>query len=150
MASSSSAARILLRNGNSAVGHLLRARPTNLNEAAQNVGSVRSLLLLNRTPVTQFPVLSESFPVMQPGFLGLAEKLGMFYEVDGFRTGKMEAARGKQVVDEEDDGGDLDEGDFEEMEDFSDEEGFEDEDDDLDDDDDDDDNEYEKPTRTRK
>ncbi|KAH0854512.1 hypothetical protein HID58_069180 [Brassica napus] len=67
---SSSAARLLIRDGKSVASLLFRGRAAaNLTE---NTGpAIRSLLLLNQTVVpSQYPVFSETFPVTQPvGFL---------------------------------------------------------------------------------
>lgn len=94
---SSSAARLLIRDGKSVASLLFRGRAAaNLTE---NTGSaIRSLLLLNQTVVpSQYPVFSETFPVMQPG-------LGSCFiqeEAVSERRGKMEAGQGKRVVNNE-------------------------------------------------
>ncbi|KFK38877.1 hypothetical protein AALP_AA3G172600 [Arabis alpina] len=128
-----SATRLLIRNGKSAASLLLRARTAKLTEAVQNTGpAIRSLLRLNQTPAIQYPVFTETFPVMQSGFRvgGLIQK----------RTfGKMEAGQGKEVVDKESNGDseEEDETDFddEEIDDIDEDEDFEDsEEDDVGDD----------------
>lgn len=93
---SSSAARLLIRDGRSVASLLFRGRAANLTE---NTGpAIRSLLLLNQTVVpSQYPVFSETFPVMQPG-------LGPCFiqeEAVSERRGKMEAGQGKRVVNNE-------------------------------------------------
>ncbi|KAF2560139.1 hypothetical protein F2Q68_00017679 [Brassica cretica] len=77
----------------SAARLLIRGRAANLTE---NTGSaIRSLLLLNQTVVpSQYPVFSETFPVMQPG-------LGSCFiqeEAVSERRGKMEAAAAADIV----------------------------------------------------
>ncbi|CAF1934517.1 hypothetical protein Bca4012_074150 [Brassica carinata] len=91
---SSSAARLLIRDGKSVASLLFRGRAAaNLTE---NTGpAIRSLLLLNQTVVpSQYPVFSETFPVTQPG-------LGSCFvqeEAVSERRGKMETGQGKRVV----------------------------------------------------
>lgn len=93
---SSSAARLLIRDGKSVASLLFRGRAANLTE---NTGpAIRSLLLLNQTVVpSQYPVFSETFPVTQPG-------LGSCFvqeEAVSERRGKMETGQGKRVVNNE-------------------------------------------------
>uniref|UniRef100_A0A0D3CJX7 Uncharacterized protein n=2 Tax=Brassica oleracea var. oleracea TaxID=109376 RepID=A0A0D3CJX7_BRAOL len=128
---SSSAARLLIRDGKSVASLLFRGRAAaNLTE---NTGSaIRSLLLLNQTVVpSQYPVFSETFPVMQPG-------LGSCFiqeEAVSERRGKMEAGQGKRVVNnegsssssEEETDFDIDMDDDEEFDDTDEEEDEEDE-----------------------
>ncbi|CAN8259253.1 unnamed protein product [Cochlearia groenlandica] len=135
MSSSSSAARLLIRDGKSAASLLFRSRTANLTETVQKSGSsaIRSLLRFNQTPVYQYPVYSEILPVMQSGF-----RVGLF------REETMEADHGKQVGDDEDS--------YSEEETDSDDEDFDDidmdddDDEEFDDSDDDDNKEDEKHT----
>ncbi|EFH59194.1 hypothetical protein ARALYDRAFT_478974, partial [Arabidopsis lyrata subsp. lyrata] len=137
---SSSAARSLIRDGKSVANLLLRGRTTNLTETVQNNGpAIRSLLWFNQTApaASQYPVFSETFPVMQSGLrVGFVQKEG-FSE----RIGKMEAAHGKRVVDNED-ADSEEETDFDEEEiddvDIDDDEDF----DDIDDDEEEEDDKY--------
>ncbi|CAN7001240.1 unnamed protein product [Brassica rapa subsp. trilocularis] len=135
---SSSAARLLIRDGRSVASLLFRGRAANLTE---NTGpAIRSLLLLNQTVVpSQYPVFSETFPVMQPG-------LGPCFiqeEAVSERRGKMEAGQGKRVVnnggsssseEEEEEETDFDEEEFDDI-DMDDDVEFDDTDEEEDDDD---------------
>ncbi|KAG7582051.1 hypothetical protein ISN44_As08g016720 [Arabidopsis suecica] len=141
---SSSAARSLIRDGKSVANLLLRGRTTNLTETVQNNRpAIRSLLWFNQTPAaSQYPVFSETFPVMQSGLrVGFVQK-----EAVSERIRKMEAAHGKRVVDN-------DEADSEEETDFDEEEIDDvdiDDDEDFDDIDDDEEEEDDKYTRKKK
>ncbi|KAF8083575.1 hypothetical protein N665_0765s0017 [Sinapis alba] len=108
---SSSAARLLIRDGKSVASLLFRGRVSNLTE---NTGpAIRSLLLLNQTVPSQYPVFSETFPVMQPGLLSffIQEE-----EAVSVRRGKMEAGQGKRVVNNEGSTSEEEETDFDEEE----------------------------------
>ncbi|AEE75658.1 hypothetical protein AtNW77_Chr3g0172071 [Arabidopsis thaliana] len=132
---SSSAARSLIRDGKSLTNLFLRGRKINLTETVQNNGpAIRSLLCFNQMPAaSQYPVYSETFPVMKSGLrVGFVQK-----EAVSERVGKMEAAHGKRVVDNKDadseedtdfDEDEIDDVDFEDDED-SDEDDEEEEDD---------------------
>lgn len=138
---SSSAARLLIRDGKSAASLVFRARTASLTETVQNTGpAIRSLLRFNQTPAIQYPVFSETFPVMQSGF-----SAGGFIEQEmvSERRGKMEAGHGKRVVDNErEEEKDFDE---EEIDDTDDDDDF-----DFDDSDEDDDDEEEDKYSTKK
>lgn len=143
---SSSAARSLIRDGKSVANLLLRGRTTNLTETVQNNGpAIRSLLWFNQTApaASQYPVFSETFPVMQSGLrVGFVQK-----EVASESVGKMEAAHGKRVVDNNEDADSEEETDFDEEE--IDDVDI-DEDEDFDDIDDDEEEEDDKYTRKKK
>lgn len=136
---SSSAARSLIRDGKSAVNLLLRVRTANLTETMQNNGpAFRSLLRFNQTPASQFPVFPKTFPVMQSGL-----RVGVVQQEDvSERIGKMEAAHGKGVADNEDADSEEEETDFDEDEiddvDIDDDDEFEDIDEDDDEEEEDD------------
>ncbi|KAL0743570.1 hypothetical protein Bca4012_085083 [Brassica carinata] len=107
---SSSAARLLIRDGKSVASLLFRGRAANLME---NTGpAIRSLLLLNQTVPCQYPVFSETFPVMQPGLRSCFVQ----EEVVSVRRGKMEAGQGKRVVNNEGSSSSEEETDFDEEE----------------------------------
>ncbi|CAH8293179.1 unnamed protein product [Eruca vesicaria subsp. sativa] len=112
---SSSAARLLIRDGKSVASLLFRGRVANLPETMQNTGpAIRSLLCLNQTVPSQYPVFSETFPVMQPGF-------GSFFIQEEAVSEKMEAGQGKRVVNnegsssEEEEETDFDEEEFDDI-----------------------------------
>ncbi|XP_023642212.1 pheromone-processing carboxypeptidase KEX1 [Capsella rubella] len=127
--SSSSAARSLIRDGRSAVNLLLRARTANLTETVQNSGpGIRSLLRVNQT--SQYPFFRATFPVMQTGL-----RDGVVQQEDvSARIGKMEAAHGKRVVnnnedvDSEEEETDFDEDEIDDM-DIDDDDEFDEDDD---------------------
>ncbi|KAJ0264142.1 hypothetical protein HA466_0025460 [Hirschfeldia incana] len=138
---SSSAARLLMRDGKSVASLLLRGRAANLKETGP---AIRSLLLLNQTVPSQYPVFSETLPVMKPGF-------GSYFTRDeavSVRRGKMEAGQGKRVVnnegssssEEEEEETDFDDEEFDDIDMDDDDEEF----DDTDEEDDDDEEEGEK------
>uniref|UniRef100_A0A1J3JTV3 Uncharacterized protein n=2 Tax=Noccaea caerulescens TaxID=107243 RepID=A0A1J3JTV3_NOCCA len=96
---SSSAARLLFRDGKSAASLLLRARTANLTETVHhNTGpAIRSLLRFSQTPASQYPVFSDTFSVVQYGFRAGFNR----QETVSERRGEMEAGHGKGVVDNE-------------------------------------------------
>ncbi|KAG2309815.1 hypothetical protein Bca52824_029563 [Brassica carinata] len=102
---SSSAARLLIRDGKSVASLLFRGRgAANLTETVKNTGpAIRSLLLLNQTVPSQYPrrgwpisVAGRALyiPVMQPGLRSCFVQ----EEVVSVRRGKIEAGQGKRVV----------------------------------------------------
>ncbi|XP_010465498.1 PREDICTED: phosphopantothenoylcysteine decarboxylase subunit VHS3 [Camelina sativa] len=147
---SSSAARSLIRDGKSAVNLLLRVRTANLTETVQNNGpAIRSLLRLNEKPARQYPVFPKIFPVTQTGF-----RVGVVQQEEDVseRIGKMEAAHGKRVVNnneevdtEEEEETDFDEDEIDDIDIDDDDEEFE----DIDEDDEDEEEEKD-PKYTRK
>ncbi|KAL0900033.1 hypothetical protein Bca101_083994 [Brassica carinata] len=135
---SSSAARLLIRDGKSVATLLFRGRAANLTE---NTGpAIRSLLLLNQTVPSQYPVFAETFPVMQPGLRSCFVQ----EEAVSVRRGKMEAGQGKRVVnnggsssseEEEEEETDFDEEEFDDIDMDDDDVEFDDTDEEEDDDD---------------
>ncbi|XP_010487360.1 PREDICTED: phosphopantothenoylcysteine decarboxylase subunit VHS3-like [Camelina sativa] len=143
---SSSAARSFIRDGKSAV-NLLRVRTANLTETVQNNGpAIRSLLRLNQKPASQYPVFPKTFPVTQTGF-----RVGVVQLEDvSERIGKMEAAHGKRVVNNNEDVDTEEEEETDFDEDEIDDVDIDDDDEEFEDIDEDDEEEEEEPKYTRK
>ncbi|KAJ4893687.1 Uncharacterized protein Rs2_20481 [Raphanus sativus] len=148
---SSSAARLLIRDGKSVASLLFRGCASSANLTENTGPAIRSLLLLNQRLPSQHPVFAEPFPVMQPGF-------GSYFTheeaVSVVRRGKMEAGQGKRVVNnnegssssEEEQETDFVEEEFDDIDMDDDDEEF----DDTDEEDDDDGDEEEKAVLFKK